>query len=182
MMVVKGAGRRGAHEVELVAFCARRAGQLHKPSGGIDLRRRADGGEQIGLAQGLLDLVEPIGHFAKPNHIDAQVPAGTARRAGAVTVHGPVPRRSGVAGRAPSLAQLPVHMDEARRAAAFVQIVDVLRDQGHVQMRHLRERGQGDVRRVGRDLGALQGAAASVVEAVNQVGVARKPRGRADIF
>ena len=94
--------------------------------------------------------------------------------------HFPFKGKMRVAGAAPGAVELAVHVEQALRTGAVVEVVDILRDQqqfpcpGPVEPRERLVRGIG--------LDGLQLRTALVVEFLDQSGVADKGLGRGDIL
>ena len=95
------------------------------------------------------------------------------------------PAAARVAGGAPDCQMFAVHMDDGERSAAFMQIIDILRDErdgaaGNLLRPFALEPPQRVVRGVGR-LG-LDRLAPHVIEAQHKVWIAREAFGRGDIL
>ena len=85
-----------------------------------------------------------------------------------------------LAGRAQCRFQLAVHVDQPLRPRAFVQVVDILRDDHQLARPCGVEPGQRVMRRIGLDPG--QCCAPEVVETMDQLGIARERLRGADLF
>ena len=108
------------------------------------------------------------------------LPADAAECTFGALAHVSRPREALVAGEAPALGQLAMHVQQPLRSRALVQIVDVLRDQQQLAGPFGIQPGQGLVGSVGLDRPQL--CPTGVVEGVNQRGVAAKSLGGADIL
>lgn len=75
-----------------------------------------------------------------------------------------------------------MHVQQIFAASAFVQIVDILRDYENLAGELVFEARQGAVSGIGSDLGAQELSAASIVEMVNELGVALEAFGGCDIL
>ena len=132
-----------------------------------------------------MNRIEKKRHFAKPNNVRAAAVFRAAPRARIVRAQIAANLLDRLATRrlATRFQQLAVHVQNRATAAAFVQVVDILRDEGERAPRRARARfefGERDMRRVGAD--GLQCFAPLVIKALDEPRIAREPFGRSDIL
>ncbi len=89
------------------------------------------------------------------------------------------PGTANAASGAQRLVDLAVHMDQPLRAGAFMQLVDILRDEDHLARMLGLEAGEGEVSGVRGDV--RMGFSAHIVEVEDALGIARITLGRRDI-
>lgn len=133
-------------------MCAEVLGDLLETGGRVNNAARTDVYKFICILQGVFDLIHIQGNFAKPDDVRA--------------AHGSADRAFGFhrlfAGKiknvifvffAAKLIQVAVHMQDAFRAGAFMQVVYVLGDEQKVVAEFLFELGERDVCRIRFELG-----------------------------
>lgn len=179
--LVEGARHGAGLEVELHrARAARDLGD--EARGGMDLAAGADRHEEVAAIERGADLVHRERHLAEPHDMRPHAPRAAAGRAGRRDREILLPRRDMAAMAAARLAELAMHVHEAPRACARMQVVDVLRDEQEPARPRALEARQREMRRVGRDRGVAQLRAARVVEFVDACRVAREGAGRRDVL
>ncbi len=94
--------------------------------------------------------------------------------------HIALPGEALVAGQAPALGQLAMHVQQPPRSCAFVQVIDVLRDQQQLAGPLRIEPRESLMGGVGSDRPKL--CAARIVECMNQRRIAPVRIGRTDVF
>src|SRR3546814_17050614 len=94
----------------------------------IDSARSSYRHELDGLVKRAIDGVHPVRHFAEPDDVGAQSAGYAARRAGGPVDQRVGPRTAPIAGGAPGIQMLAVHVDQPLRPCALVQVVDLLGD------------------------------------------------------
>jgi hypothetical protein len=167
-------------KVDLDAVRARTPRQFDEARRRIDIARRADRHEGVAGDERGFDGVHMVGHFAEPDDVGAQLARRAATGAWRIVAEVAVPARRITARQAERAEQLAVHVDDLAGAAAFVQVVDILRDDHHGTGQRRLQLRQRDMRRVGRDGG--ERCAAQVIEALDIGGSARERLGRGDIL
>src|SRR5690606_10234175 len=176
--LVEGRGHRARAEVHLDGPGAGSRCRPDEAGGGVDQAGRPDGREHVGLPERVLDLVQVVRDLAEPHHVGPQR-GPTAARAGRPVHEVVVPRHALAAAEAASRQQLAVHVQHLPRTGTLVEVVDVLGHEQDVVVALVLEARQRQVGRVGHDLAELPPP--GVVEALDQVGVARERLGRGDV-
>ncbi len=179
-----GEEEAGGGEVDFdgVAVSAVVAGVGGEAGGGVDDAGGADGGEDVGVVEGVLDFVHVVGHFTEPDDVWAESAgfvAGGADVGGGEVVLVP----GGVAaGGAEAFADFAMHVEEVFGAGAVVKVVDVLGDQeeGPLPCPVGFELGQRVVGGVGVD--GFELGAPEVVEAVDGFGIFGEGAGGGDVL
>src|SRR5690606_32095734 len=145
----------------------------------IDRARGTDRDEQVRADERGEDIVHPVGHLAEPDDIGPErgLSAGRARRPVAQRACPAVAR---VAGGAPGRQAFAVHVQHPPRAAALVQVVDVLGDDQQLAVPRLVEPPERAVRGIG--LRVEDVAPALVVEPLHEVGIAAEPLRRGHVL
>jgi hypothetical protein len=167
-------------EVELDAVGTDVAGSLDEAGGGIDRARGADRHEQVAGSNGFVDAVHVIGHLAEPDDVRTNLAGGAAGRAECPLPHRFRPGKASVAGQAPALLQFAMHVDEALRSGALVQVIDVLGHQQKIARPAPLQIGEGKVGGVRLDRAEL--GTACIVEIVHKSGIAAERFGRRNVF
>ncbi len=139
-----------------------------------------DADEQISAIKRVVDLLHAVWHFAKPDNVGPQLSSNTAGWARWPVKQCPAPWMPLIAGKAPCVQMLPMHMQQALRPCPFVQVIDILRDQQKVTRPRCIEPRQRVMCRVGFNL--LDTFAAHIVKAQHEFRVARERLGRRDIL
>ena len=150
---------------------------VDEAGGGVDGEGGADHEEQVGVADFAQGAFVFGDGFAEEDDVGAQLCAvgGEVAEAGGA---GGGKDQVGVAFAA-GFAQFAVEVDDAGAAGAFVEVVDVLGDDGNVVEGGF-EFGKGEVTGVGGHVVEL--GAAGVVEVEHEAGVALPGFGGADVF
>lgn len=105
---------------------------MHEAGRRIDVAGGADGDEEIGLAQRLVNVVHTQRHLAEPHHVWPQRRRELAAVATVVNaeIAGPFEHLARLG--AAHLQQFAVHVQHPLAAGALMQVIDVLRDQQEV--------------------------------------------------
>src|SRR5262249_8313308 len=130
----------GRLQVDFARTRGTRARFRDEAGGGIDCAGSADRDEEIALAERAADLVHMQGHLAEPHDVRPKTSNATTIGTGVAFRKVAAARRNVVAELAADLKQFAVHMDNAPRARALVQIINVLRHECEASSHRLERR------------------------------------------
>lgn len=152
-----------------------------KVGGGLDGPGSADGEEERSAVEGRENLLEVKGSFAEPADVRANLAAALAA-GNAVGLFVELRVFEGREGArvAAGFKKFAVHMDDARRARLFVEIVDVLRAEEEAIAELPAESGDGLVGGIRH--GGRGDAAAHGIEIPDEAGIAAPGLRRSNVF
>src|ERR1700741_891103 len=149
--------------------------------GGLDGAGGANGQEDRRIVESSKNEIEMKGSLAKPADVRPDfAAAGAQRKFARGFVELRVFERRPQAGIAAALEELSGHVNDARGASLFMEIVDILRAEVQTAGKRLLEIGEGEMGGIG--LGGRGHAAAHRVEVPDQTRIAVPGARRGDIF